>query len=330
MGHDEDKNNFNGGTTPVNPVPVTPNPRAQFGNNRIGMRPSRDFSANSAQEELNRISGVTPQTQANNGGDIILAAAKPEKKNNKIIIAFIIGLAVMVILAVVLLVVKNNTTTSVASNDFVKYLLNGDGNIKTNDKNEKVALLSDYIDNNKSIYPFTFYTLSSKSSFRDKNIDSYFSNVHAKFEEFKKSYSGGKSAAIEKLGVLIELTEKNVNYMKTKEENISQYSSNPQKYKSVFTENFADTQYSELDEVSLYQRQYYDSEMSYIAYFDSIGCLINSKPSIDCVVLKGDVHVAGDIDEKENTIDRSFRAMASKSGILNREIVNTLAEINGR
>jgi hypothetical protein len=231
-----------------------------------------------------------------------------------------------------LLVVRNNAATSVANNDFVKYLLNGDGNIKTNEKNEKVAALSDYVDNNKKIYPFTFYTLSSKSSFRDKDIDSYFSNVHAKFEEFKKAYSGAsaKSAAIEKLGTLIELTEKNVNYMKIKEENISQYSANPQKYKSVFTENFADTQYSELDEVSLYQRQYFDSEMSYIAYFDSIGCLINSKPSIDCVALKGDVRVAGDIDEKENTIDRSFRAMASKSGILNREIIKTLAEINGR
>ena len=58
MGHDEDRN-FNGGNTALNST-----------------------ASVSVQEELNRISGVTPQSQTS-GGDIVLN--KSPKKNMKIV-----------------------------------------------------------------------------------------------------------------------------------------------------------------------------------------------------------------------------------------------------
>ena len=132
MGHDEDKNNFNGGANLVSPastasgpnpavsvnpspspmsstnnpspnpmIPVVPNPRAQFtSGNRLGMRQSRTFSA---QEELNRISNdlnpnsTTPTAPV---GDIILGSEKP-KKNRKPLIFALVGVAIVAVIGVV-------------------------------------------------------------------------------------------------------------------------------------------------------------------------------------------------------------------------------------
>jgi hypothetical protein len=95
MGHDEDTNNFNvSGNSPV--TPVTPNPRAQLGNNRLGMRPARNLSA---KEELDRISADSnPNATASNGDIVLNAGAKP-KKDKKIIV--IIMLAIVTVIAII-------------------------------------------------------------------------------------------------------------------------------------------------------------------------------------------------------------------------------------
>jgi hypothetical protein len=327
MGHDEDKNNFGGGTDPVSPTSITPNPRASIAKNRIGMRPARNFSA---QDELNRISGVATQTQTA-GGDIVLNNGV-KKKSNKIIIAIILGLAVMAILCVVLFVMKRNTSIVASDSNFVKYLLNGDGDIKTTEKREKEAILADYInDSNRKIYPFTFYNLSTYSTRRDEKIEKYFSNIRIKYEEYKEAYSGtGKEAQVKKLGTLLELVEKNVDYMKNREDIINKYKDNPGLLKQNYKEYFVETDIEDLKNVSTLQIYYYENEIAYAALYDSVGCLKGNVADMDCMVRTGNINAIDSSIKEESDIGRTFNDMLSSNRVLNHEIIKTLVEINDK
>lgn len=112
MGQDENKND---GTAMPNPAPtptLTPNPRATFtSGNHLGMRPSRDLSA---QEELDRISASSTPTQDSNG-DIVLDNPTPKKSNKKrilIVILIITVLAAVVGAGIFLILQQNNSVGS--------------------------------------------------------------------------------------------------------------------------------------------------------------------------------------------------------------------------
>ncbi len=125
MGHDEDKNNFNGGINPVNPVSVTPNPRAQFTGNRIGMRQARTFNS---QDELERISTPTPQMSNITGG-----AAKKKSPMKLIVVLLVLTMLVAGGAAIFLSIQKKNSGNGIVSNnvlekfnDFAKVYLGED------------------------------------------------------------------------------------------------------------------------------------------------------------------------------------------------------------
>ena len=179
MGHDEDKN-FGGGTAPVNPVTVTPNPRANIAKNRIGMRPARNFSTETAQEELNRISGVASQTQTT-GGDIVLNNVSV-KKSNKIIILFVVGVILMVVIAVVLLLTNNKIIgydgTRASFNRFANQLLYG----KDSDediKEEKYQLGNTYYLN--ELMAKTGYERGTEAP---EELKTYFTKVRTNYSVF--------------------------------------------------------------------------------------------------------------------------------------------------
>ena len=130
MGHDEETNNFNGGTTPV-----TPNPRAQFtSGNRLGMRPARNFSA---MDELNRITEAEQRENLEaNGGDVVIATAEAQPKDKKLFIIAILAAAVVIVFAIGFFIkggISNIIGGNNASGDYKKefnqyanYLISGE------------------------------------------------------------------------------------------------------------------------------------------------------------------------------------------------------------
>ncbi|MBR1802271.1 hypothetical protein IJ768_03555 [Candidatus Saccharibacteria bacterium] len=101
MGHDENTNDFNASGNPLEkPENVAPNPRAQLGNNRIGMHKSRTFSA---QDELNRISADSNSNviAPSGTGDVVLNSAKPKKNKKIIVLVVLVVLVVVTVIAIV-------------------------------------------------------------------------------------------------------------------------------------------------------------------------------------------------------------------------------------
>ncbi len=328
MGHDEDKNNFGGGTDPVNPTSVTPNPRAQLAKNRIGMRPARNFSA---QDELNRISGVTTQTQTT-GGDIVLNNGV--KKKNKLPIIIVAVLVIVgIIIAIVLLAMKTTSlkTDVVDSGDFIGYLLNGDSNIQTNTHKKDNAIIDDYINNDDLIYPFTFYNMASYSSHSDKKIEKYFSDVQEKYNIFREeNEKSSKKNSIDRLGNLITVMEKSVNYEKNLNDIAKTYINDKNSTKNYFEKMFRDFGDDGLEEVSNMQKAFYESVISVVYTFESLGCYVNGMTSYDCVLASGNMSAVNNIDSMNRDVDASFRKMNAASKNVNREIVKTLRDILGK
>lgn len=176
MGHDEDKN-FGGGTTPVSPEPVASNTRAVLGNHRIGMRPARDFST---QDELNRISGVTTQTQTA-GGDIVLNNGT-KKKSKKMLLIVFFTLAVIIVSIVLVLILTGVGKTNVPDNErtafnkFANYLLYG--------KDSKEDISAEKYRSNHRYYIDEIYDNSASSDEFTEKLDDYFKNVESRYDKY--------------------------------------------------------------------------------------------------------------------------------------------------
>lgn len=137
MGHDEDKNNFDTGGSSA--PSVNPNPRAAItGNNRLGMRPSRNVS--NAQAELDRISKDSNPNKFEETGDIVLNNSV-KKKSPKIIILIALLIVTVIVVIVSVIVTKNKS-------------ISGDGSQTNATKKEINELLVKYSDNVKEAEEF--------------------------------------------------------------------------------------------------------------------------------------------------------------------------------
>ena len=155
MGHDEDQN-FNSGNGTIN-----------------------NFAAPSVQDELNRISGVVPQTQST-GGDIILNNGS--KHNNKILIAVVASIFAVVIVAILLIMQpwKSLTASHVPGdyrkefNQFANYLINGEM------KEDALNGSNNHLGN---------YALNKAIHSSDSERKSYLEKAYKLFEDFYIDYT---------------------------------------------------------------------------------------------------------------------------------------------
>ena len=334
MGHDEETNNFNGGTTPV-----TPNPRAQFtSGNRLGMRPSRNLSA---ADELNRIVAAENQENATvNGGDIVLAPAAKQPKDKKVYIAIALGIITIAVFVIGFLMKSGGLNgiiggTSAEASDFTKWLLNGDGSVATTtEKSNAEIKIADFAnDQNKLIYPLNFYNVSTYATRRDENIEKYFTTLNQKYEVLKAEKANtDKKEDVEKLGELLELLENSVNYTKISRELATEYSNgaNAAKsfYKNKFDKKMSDDRYSSILNT---QARFFEDQFTEMSIYKKAGCYDDKNGAdFNCIINKNDADLINQINNANGDVLRDFAQMSS-NGIIktfNEEIIKLVKSIS--
>lgn len=333
MGHDEETNNFNGGTTPV-----SPNPRATIGNNRLGMQKSRDFSA---MDELNRISEAGKQ-EISGGEDIVLAPAEKAPKDKKVYIAIALGIITIAVFGIGFFINAQKSGSifggaSAGTSDFTKWLLNGDGSVATTiDKAEKELTIADFSEDGENlIYPLNFYNVSSYATRKDENIEKYFSELNAKYTTLKQEKAGtNKASDVEKLGEVIELLENSVNYSKIKRDFVNEYTKGMDAAKSFYETKFkkkmSDEKYGTILNI---QGRFYEDAAAEAGVYKNAGCYddnfgINS----ECLMLQNNQELNSKATELEGEISRDFNKMASKGVLetLNKDIIKLVKSIGGK
>ena len=337
MGHDEETNNFNGGTTPV-----TPNPRAQFtSGNRLGMRPARDLST---AEELNRI--VEAENRENleaQGGDIVLAPAEKEPKDKKFYIIIVLAIVTILAFAIGFLAknggiggIMGNASTE-KTNDFAKWLLNGDGKVATTTKSNGTELtIADFsVDGDKVIYPLDFYNVSTYATKKDENIEHYFVELNNKYNALKtETANSDKAGDVEKLGKAILLLENNVNYLKIQRDIMAEYKKSEAAAKEYLRDRFDKDLGSEQYNLILKaQLGFYENSVSENALYASANCYNeNTGGNFECIMRTNDAELISSIDLANSATAHNFRYMSSDSmiKILNKEIITLVKSIGGK
>lgn len=337
MGHDENKNDFGGTPNGVNsaapsavPTPATPS----FGG-------ANSTSSNAALEELRRISAdsnpnAAPApvtfTDSATSGDIILNKPKTSKKK-----FVILGLVFATILACVLLVLtlkidgKNIINIGGAQdNEFVKYLLNGDGDVEISEEKSEVATLSEYADGEKMIYPLTFHSLMAYKTQRDNAIDSYFTTLHEKYNEYKANTKNPNDDNIKKLGVLIDVLENTVNYMKNIDEfaEMINYGADYNEVMQNLQEKYKRPEYQELGNVYDMYYLLYGNDISLMSVYKSVGCFGNKIKDFGCVMGSDNYGAVQYVNARSDKEGEIFNSLVKTSSVLNKEIIKTILAAN--
>ena len=327
MGHDEDKNNFGGGNPnlgrPVTPVvpattATTPNPRAQaIVNNRLGLRPARNLSA---QEELDRISGVDHQSQPA-GGDIILAPEKKRGSKKFLIIGLVTVLIIAAVVAGIVLLSRGGNFLGGVSykkelDDFSEWLLNGDGSVRvSSEKSESKTTLADFTDkDDELIYPLNFYTLSSYIYEEDEDIARYFSELYLRYDKLKKKIgNSNKKSEVEELGVFIEILENNVNYTKIRKTLASEYRNSTESareyYRKRFEKDLSDDMFQTILDM---QADLYDYSLNEDLVYMEANCYDPVKgPIYECIISNNNYDYFNRAEEESSKVLSSFRMISS-------------------
>ena len=297
-------------------------------NNRLGMRKSRDLSN---QAELDRIVAAEQKENAEANGDIILQPTPaPNKKKKLFVVLGVVAAVVCVAMTVAagFLVVSNNSHS--ATDDFVDWLLNGDGSISLDDEEYGTNVkLGDFEGNDKMIYPLNFYNANRYNSVKDESIESYFTELNARFENLKNGVTEpDKMVKIEKIEKWLRLIENNVNYMKIEGQILSNYDEYGECTIANCYQSFdVDMGDEEQNDLLKKQKVFYEGLVRRDLIYKSVDCF-NERTSGDYACVMSEKYELTDaLDMESDKVKESFEEIVSYNSLINEGILETIKQV---